>query len=179
MAKALKLPNQTKLLNWFDYNPRTGILRWKKSPVGHVKPGDIAGSGAGHGYLKVKFQGKLYHLHRLLMSMWNGVDPGDREVDHINGDRSDNRWENLRLATRSQNTINRQRSLPKASGLPQGVYRDRKRFKAQIKVDGRKRHLGCYATPDEAHTAYLAAAQQHFGGFLPPRLVVINGGLAS
>lgn len=87
-------------------------------------------------------------LHRVLTNAPHGMD-----VDHINGDTKDNRIENLRIVTRQKNLLNR-RDYPM-----KGVHyrKDRKKFSAQLKLNGVKQHLGYFDTAEDAHTAYLNA----------------------
>lgn len=100
-------------------------------------------------------------LHRLLLSA-----PDDLHVDHINGDRLDNRRCNIRLATRSQNASNSKRPKTNKSGF-KGVYWDKtgSKWRAQIKVNGKKIHLGMFNTPESASEAYIKAAENYFGDF--------------
>lgn len=107
--------------------------------------------------------------HRVIYALM-GVDvPEGMEIDHKNRDPWDNRWENLRIATPSQNSYNAlktDRARTEAGrGLPKGVSPQAGRFKAQICINGKKRHIGMYATPEEAAEAYKAAAMPHHGEF--------------
>jgi hypothetical protein len=86
------------------------------------------------------------------------------EVDHINRNGLDNRRENLRLATRSQNMANKTVYLTNKLGV-KGVYLRNNRYRAQIQVEGRKIMLGTFDTLDEAREAYKQAAVKHFGEF--------------
>lgn len=98
-------------------------------------------------------------MHRLIL----GAKPG-QEVDHINGDTLDNTRGNLRFVTRTQNLQNRywkMKGVSKKSKNTRGV----KRYVARINVDKKTVYLGDYFTPDEAHKAYLLAAQKYFGQY--------------
>jgi hypothetical protein len=88
------------------------------------------------------------------------------QVDHINGNGLDNRKANLRLATVAENSQNARRRKDNASGF-KGVYWDKywKRWKAQIRYDGKCKRLGTFSTPEEAHEAYCRAAQDFHGQF--------------
>lgn len=98
-------------------------------------------------------------MHRLIVGAGDG-----RVVDHLNGDRLDNRRANLRVCSRSQNQMNRRKLAGRFRF--KGVWRgDRGRWRAQIRVDGRLLYLGRFDTDSDAAHAYDAAARQHFGQF--------------
>ena len=99
------------------------------------------------------------HMHRLILNAPKGL-----FVDHINGNGLDNRRCNLRLCTASQNQANRRR-LPTNKTGHRGVCRVGVKWQAGIKKDGRSRHLGWFATAEEAGRAYDAAAKELFGEF--------------
>jgi len=88
-------------------------------------------------------------------------------IDHRDGDPSNNRWNNLRRATPSQNNANRRLQQNNAWGL-KGVSRHRSRWRASIRKDRRTHHLGVFSTPQAAHAAYVAAARKLFGEFARP-----------
>lgn len=128
--------------------------------------GCIAGSPQNNGYIAIHISGRLYLAHRLAFLYVNGKWPDD-EVDHINGDRKDNRWSNLRNASHSQNCQN---AKSKGRSLPKGVElatepRRRKRYFARIMANGKRYSLGYFYTPEEAHAAYMAAAVKRHGEF--------------
>ncbi|MDR5802146.1 HNH endonuclease [Caballeronia sp. LZ001] len=106
------------------------------------------------------------YMHRRLMWLTPG---GKVEVDHINGDRLDNRRENMRLCTRQQNLWNRGRLSTNTSGF-KGVTRASygSRWVAQIDAHGKHYYIGTYDTPEEAHLAYCSKARQFFGEFAYP-----------
>lgn len=123
-----------------------------------------AGQGAGalnpvHGYRHISLFNRFYREHRLVWMYHYGELP-EQEIDHINGDRADNRIENLRLATRSQNREN-QRVPSGASHVPLlGVSFNGKNYRARIKVEGVEHHIGTFATAELAHRAYLEAKRR-------------------
>jgi hypothetical protein len=100
-------------------------------------------------------------MHRLIVGASKGV-----EVDHINGDPLDNRRENLRRCSHAENMKNRKMHSNNKLGV-KGVHWDKRGscFRAQIKVDGKKIHLGMFGTPEEASKSYQRAAQLYFGEF--------------
>lgn len=100
-------------------------------------------------------------MHRLLMGSPKGF-----VVDHRNGDTLDNRRENLRLASVRQNCQNTKKPAHNTSGF-KGVWWSvqKKRWRAQIRVDGKLVHLGAHASPEQAHESYCRAAAKYFGEF--------------
>ena len=110
VTKSKPLPSQKELQEKFNYDPETGQLTWKISSSARIKPGDHAGHYSGKGYLIVKLNYSLYRAHRIIWKLAYGEDPpADMEIDHINRNGIDNRLSNLRLATRSQNSLNSDR----------------------------------------------------------------------
>lgn len=141
------------------YDPATGKFWWK------VEPGCLAANG--YRYIRVK--GKMRLAHRMAWVMYHGEEP-DGLVDHINGDRTDNRIENLRLATYSQNSANAKLHTRNTSGLKGAsrVFRKGKRtdrWQATITVNNKQTYLGSFGTKEEAHAVYLDAARKHQGEF--------------
>ncbi|MEN3238292.1 HNH endonuclease signature motif containing protein [Methylobacterium ajmalii] len=146
------------------YNPATGVFYWIQPKVlQKLRPDGRAGSLGRNGYEYIRVNGKLYLSHRLAILYMTGSRP-EADVDHINGDTSDNRWVNLRGATRQQNLWN---SSPRAKKIvrQKGVWRYKQGYRASIYVDGRSRHLGVYSSAEEAHAAYAAAAVRLRGEF--------------
>jgi Demerecviridae HNH endonuclease len=156
--------NAERVRELFDYDASSGKLRWR---VGR-RAGLPAGGKTGNGYVQLVLgkDRKGYYAHRLIWLWVYGKWPP--EIDHINGDKTDNRLINLRLATRSQNMANARSSEGK-SGF-RGVSLDKRNLSnpwiAHIYKDRRKRHLGSYPTPELAHAAYCEAAQAMHGEFM-------------
>ncbi len=146
------------------YDPDTGVFTWRVAR-GRQSAGAVAGSLNGSGYLLIRIDRRSYPAHRLAFVYMTGAWP-ENEIDHMNLDRADNRFENLREATHSQNMANGRRRSNNTSGLKGAHWRKRnRRWQAQIRVAGRKKHLGYFDTPEEANAAYREAATQHFGKF--------------
>ena len=100
-------------------------------------------------------------LHRILMQPEDGM-----VVDHINGNTLDNRRANLRVCTASQNSQNSRLSKSNTTGLKGVTFRkDRNKFQAQIIVQRKKKHLGYFDTPEEAHAEYLVASRAMHGDY--------------
>jgi hypothetical protein len=139
------------------YSPETGIFTWARS-----RPGVSAGSQAGclskHGYLLVKVGRKQYRAHRLAWLITHGEWP-DAEIDHINGDRADNRICNLRPVDRSGNSQNRWKAHCNSSHGRLGAAwnKQHQRWQSKIAANGARHHLGYFNSADEAHVAYMNA----------------------
>ena len=147
--------SQSRLRSLLHYDPSTGVFTWKVAPTKSVKPGSVAGSKHGDGYIQMKVATKSCMAHRLAWFYIYGVWPRE-QIDHINGDRADNRLCNLREATNAENSQNIKARTNNTTGYL-GVTLYKSKYKAQIKVEGTNVHLGYYATPEQAHQAYLAA----------------------
>jgi hypothetical protein len=113
-------------------------------------------------YRVTSVDGRLYLVHRLVWLFHNGELPP--VIDHIDCDPSNNRIENLRPLDRSRNGLNRKHPKKNSKTQVLGVYYDKSRDKygAEIRIDGIKRHLGRFATAQEAHAAYIKARAAAF-----------------
>lgn len=148
------------------YEPPTGELTWRVSRGGTARAGRVAGRiMPTTGYRQISIDDRRYLAHRLAWLYVYGVWPPD-EIDHINGVKDDNRLSNLRLATHKQNKRNTKRQKNNTSGVT-GVryHKRRKKWVAEIRVNGKNIHLGYFDTLEEAMAARLAALR--FYGFDP------------
>ena len=146
-----------RLRELLDYNHETGALTWRVARGAKAKAGTVAGSPNSKGYLTVKVDNKTYRAHRLAWLMFHGSLP-ELFIDHVNGDKLDNRICNLRAATNSENQQNKLRARRDSLSGLLGVYtHENGRWRSSIKVDGKQKHLGCFDTPEEAHSVYLKA----------------------
>lgn len=150
-----------------------GRLFWRKRPREHFKdarawatwnaqyPGKEAGCRkANHGYIAVRINYRLMLAHRIAWAMTTGQWPA-KEIDHRFGTRTDNRFSHLREATKSEQGQNVKLKKTNTSGFT-GVSwsKQRKKWRADICLEQRSRHLGLYDTPEAAYAAYLAAKQK-------------------
>jgi hypothetical protein len=141
------------------YDPATGAFKWLVRLSKRTRIGQPAGSPTSHGSL-IRINKKQYRSHRLAWLYVHGKWP-DLALDHINGNPHDNRMENIREATPTQNMQNK-----KGMGsLKKGVVRNHRRYGARIKVDKVAIWLGTYDTEEEAHHVYMDAARFYFGEF--------------
>lgn len=157
-----------------EYNPETGDLIWRGGP--NRKAGKVAGCArTTHGYRLISINGVSTGAHRIAWLLYYGEWP-DRPIDHINRDRLDNRICNLRKANLSQNTFNACIRSNNKSGHP-GVYWDAKikRWRVQIRRDGRTVHIGVYHDRLEAIAARIAAEQSHPDAQFMPSQNVLKG----
>ncbi len=147
-----------ELRSLLSYDPETGAFtRLKSSRVDRI--GQSAGARDTKGHVQIRVLGRLHLAHRLAWMWVHGQWP-ELQIDHINGNRSDNRVANLRLATSRQNAQNRRRAQAdnKTSGLL-GVSFDKRvgKYFGQIADGGKKKFLGYHETAAQAHEAYLRA----------------------
>lgn len=164
--KPTALPTQERLRELFDYNPETGLFT-RRINRGKAKAGDVAGGITKKGYLKITVDGTQYYAQRLALQ-YMGL-PLGKETDHINGDRTDNRIANLRAVTTIRNQRNTKLRTDNASGY-RGVHwlKKQERWEVQMRVEGKRIHLGTYVELDDAIAARIAADKEH--GFTPVRI---------
>lgn len=164
-----------RLRELLQYDPATGAFTWLPRPledfadenrgkVWNVRwPGKVAGSPC-NGYIAISINKRLHKAHRLAFLYMTGEWPKG-EVDHRNGVKTDNRWENLRDVTHQVNSQNTRAARGAATGLL-GAYIEKStgRFFSSICVDGRLRWLGYHPTAESAHAAYVAAKREFHEG---------------
>ena len=156
--------SQERLRELLDYNPDTGEFKWLRDSPSR-KRGTVAGTLTEDGYIRIKIEGCLYRGHRLAFMWMTGVWP-EHEVDHSNRVRSDNRWSNLRQATKAENqrnTVNRRNGT---SGFKGVTFMKRlNKWQAHIYNGGKLNYLGVHQTAELAARAYAAAAEKLHGEF--------------
>jgi hypothetical protein len=145
MNKPKPLPPVEVLNELLEYNPDTGVLRWRVNRGGHE--GKVAGSKDGR-YIRVEIMRKKYRAHRIIWKMVYGNDPDvDKVIDHINQVRDDNRLCNLRLVSVFENNLNGGINKPGATGISY-IYWEKyeKRYRVRVK----RKHIGYCKTLDGA-----------------------------
>lgn len=150
-----------ELRQWVSYDPETGIVKRIGRP--RVRHGKMVATAHSHGYVFGTVGRTKCFMHRIAWALMTGKWP-DNQIDHINGDRSDNRWCNLREANQKQNSANMKMRSSNKSGY-KGVSPSKGRWAAFIHVDGKTKYLGRYVSPELAHKAYLAHATLAWGEY--------------
>ena len=157
----MKELTQEELKQVLHYDPETGVFTWLVA-VGGVMVGDVAGTTHVQGYVQVRVGG-FYLAHRLAFLYMTGNFPSI-DIDHINGNRSDNRWGNLRPCTHQQNMFNMKTRVDSISGF-KGVTRKRNGWQARIMINGKPKFLGVFDTPEQAAKVYEGHAKKLHGEF--------------
>ena len=157
--------NQNDLKELFSYNPETGEFIRLKSVAKRAKVGDKAGSINRDGYIYITINYKKFLIHRLAWLYVYGEFP-ENEIDHINGNPSDNRIGNLRSATRCENMNNVGKHTNNTSGY-KGVSwsKEVKKWEAKIAVNKKRINLGYFDKLESAYNAYCQAAKNLHGEF--------------
>lgn len=152
---------QSILRNLLSYDPETGLFTRLVVTCNKVKIGDIAGSLHYSGYIHIRVLGVIQNAQRLAWLYMTGSFPNG-EIDHINGNRSDNRLSNLRDVSKSVNLQNQRKaqSSNKAKLLGVDYRKNLKKWVAQIQINGVKHYLGTFSTPELAHAAYTKAKRE-------------------
>ena len=153
---------QERLKELFDYQDGQLIRKTNRGrgvDGNRWKVGTILGSKLDYGYYGASVDFKSYKLHRLVWLWHKGYLP-KLQIDHIDGNPSNNSIENLREVTPSQNMQNQRK--PRANNKLgfQGVYKVKNRYRAVVTTNGKGKHIGYFSTPEEAHQAYVLAKRE-------------------
>lgn len=149
----------------FAYDKLTGQVTWAVPPRAQRQKGDIAGTIQPNGYIRITYRGERIFAHRLIWFIVTGEWP-PIDIDHKDTVRSNNAWDNLRIATKPENAQNKNGRRKSSSGLKGVSWNKRdKVWQATIKIGGRQKNLGSRRTAEEAHGLYVDAARRQFGEF--------------
>lgn len=148
-----------RLRELLHYDTDTGVFTWKVRAAPHRPAGSLAGSRHWEGYLRIKIEEREYLAHRLAFLYMKGAWPRN-QVDHMDGNRANNRWSNLRDVTPTANMQNIRVARPHSSVGLLGVTRQKGRFVARIRVGSDRKYLGGFDTAEEAHAAYVEAKRR-------------------
>jgi hypothetical protein len=161
MKSVISLPDLEVLQEEFFYDKISGYLGRKKY---HKKAAGFINKN--HGYRVVKIHQRSYLAHRIIWKLVTGDDPGEFDIDHIDGDPTNNKWNNLRLATRSQNAFNRLSNRNNKLGY-KGVHAIKNKngtVRYRAIINGK--HIGYYGNVEDAHKAYLVEAKKVSKNFI-------------
>lgn len=152
-------PSDRAIADYLRYEPETGLFYWIKTSGHRISAGSQAGTNSGgiRG-IQIGFAGKRYRAARLAWRLMTGEWPPN-QIDHINGNPIDNRWENLRPATQHENMQNTTAQSRNRSGLI-GVSTSGKKYRARIGKNGKQIEIGRFDSADEAHEAYKSAKRE-------------------
>lgn len=139
-----------------DYDADTGEFRWTITPLNPVRiRGRVAGTVAKRGYFVVTLLGYKHYAHRLAWLHVHGEWPAT-EIDHINGDKTDNRMANLRVVTKQENMLNQKRAHSRsASGILGASFKPGHGWSANLRAFGKTHRIGYFKTAEAAHAAYM------------------------
>ena len=150
-----------QLKDALTYDPNTGEFVWKTRPSKAVKTGDAAGCVEKRiGYVTIGIKGRIYKAHRLAWLYTYGQWPNGL-IDHINGDKADNRIANLRDVFADGNSQNVRKPNSRNKSGFMGVIWFQNKWRASMSVNGKSKWLGDYNTPEEAHQVYLEAKRRY------------------
>lgn len=154
-----------KVHELFSYDKKSGNLIRKKTTSPKAKRGNVAGYINVAGYRKTSIDGFQYYNHRLIWLLLNGVWP-NKQIDHINGNKGDNRIENLREVSVSENAQNRSKQSNCSSGEKCIWWKkDRKKYRVRVGVSGKYYHIGYFKNLQDAVLARNKAIKDLHGKF--------------
>lgn len=149
--------NITAIIEHLTYDSVTGKIHWIKSPSRKVRKGSLANNFDKNGYLQVGLKGKYYLQHRIAWFFHYGEFPKNH-IDHINGDKSDNRIVNLRDATVRENCQNLQ--CHRDGKLVGAIKHTKNTWISRIRINGKQEVIGYFKTPTEANMAYNSKVKE-------------------
>lgn len=157
---------QQELKEILSYCPDTGVFTWLANRGFNKTSGKRAGSLCKtSGYRRIKIKGKTIYEHRLACIYMTG-DTSFKDVDHINLDKSDNKWSNIRKVTRSQNCMNKDVGAYSTTGVKGVTWRkDLNKYLAKITLSGKVSYLGVFSEIEDARNAYNVAMAKLHGDY--------------
>ena len=162
------LPDRAYVRDILDYNPETGLFRWRPRPLVYAfrHAGDVAGwnNRGTHNYIRIELDGAGYLAHRLAWLLVHG-EPVPPIIDHIDGDTRNNRIDNLRASTKAENCANGVRRHHNTTGVKGVIRKPNGRFEAFVGYRSKRIHVGYFATLEEAAAARHEAAERLHGAF--------------
>ena len=160
IPKSQKILTQVRLKELLYYDPDTGIFTRRVCRGGRAISGSVANAERKDGYHLVCVDSHTYYAHRLAVFYMTGTWP-EELVDHINGVRGDNRWHNLRVASRSENAQNIIKPKHNTSGLIGAQWNKQAgKWRSEIWINNKAKFLGYHPTAEAAHAAYLKAKDE-------------------
>jgi hypothetical protein len=151
---------QSKLKEYLHYDPETGIFTWIKKPSKKVLYGCVAGFANGDGYPMIGVLGKYYRSHRLAWLYMTGSMP-DFQIDHIDMDKKNNSWKNLRAATNSQNSMNRKANKNNLLGCKNISKTKWNQYVVKIQANGVVERKGFLSISDAIKYAEIKRLEMH------------------
>ncbi len=162
----------------FEYRPTSGLIFWKERPLHHFTNeaahksfnAQFAGrraftSFAGNGYEMTTHRGVTLYAHRVAFAIMTGRHP-THDIDHRNRHTADNRWTNLREASRTMNLGNMVAHRDNRTGMKGVTWnRQTRKFQVRIRFRGKQVSIGYFNTPEAAAQAYRKEATKRFGRF--------------
>jgi len=153
-----------RLKELLAYDATTGEFHWIDDRGNNRMKGKRAGTVNSRGYRVIEIDSKAHREHRLAWLYVTGNWP-EHELDHRDLNKLNNRFDNLRPATRSQNTSNKPVQKNSKTGVRGVNRRENGKFRAYVGVHGKRINVGQYDTIEEAQAAYVAAAREYHGEF--------------
>lgn len=154
-----------RLRELLAYDPETGIFTWKTTMGSRAVAGQQTDSLDDHGYVRIRVDKRLYRAHRLAVLYMSGSFP-PADVDHINLNRADNRWKNLRNATRTVNARNTNLRSDSTSGLKNvSWHKATGKWQVNLAAGGKNIHIGLFADKELAAQAAAEARSKYHSPF--------------
>jgi hypothetical protein len=170
------LPPIEELRQLFEYDPEIGQLRWRARLSNRTFIGAVAGTQRPDGYFKIRIHGSFFYSHRIIWALFTGQDVGGMQIDHINGNKADSRFENLRLANTGENMRNRTAQVNSKSGIF-GVFWDKSRnmWTVSVQAGGKTIYRKRFRSLDDAIAARREAELKFHGEYASHLGANING----